>query len=137
VRRLTLAPTSGRPVTVLLVDDNAETRAVLRKLLEAVDIVVVGEAEDGSEGVRLAEEHNPDVVLMDQRMPVMDGIEATRLITTSHPLTRVVILSSLQDQVLVRAAADAGAYAHVTKGGSAQPILEAILLAAEPQDLEP
>ncbi len=129
---MTSAPASGRPLTVLLVDDDAETRGVLRKLLEAVDIVVVGEAEDGSEGVRLAEKRSPDVVLMDLRMPVMDGIEATRIITTSHPSTRVVILSSFEDSVLERAAADAGAYAHVTKGGSAQPILEAVLKAAEP-----
>lgn len=129
---MTSASTPSRPLTVLLVDDNAETRGVLRKLLEAVDIAVVGEAGDGSEAVRLTRKHEPDVLLMDLRMPVMDGIEATRIITASHLSTRVLVLSSLDDQVLRQAAADAGADAYVVKAGSAEPILEAVLRAVDP-----
>ncbi len=105
---------------------------MLRKLLEAVDIAVVGEAGDGSEAVRLTRKHEPDVLLMDLRMPVMDGIEATRIITASHLSTRVLVLSSLDDQVLRQAAADAGADAYVVKAGSAEPILEAVLRAVDP-----
>jgi DNA-binding NarL/FixJ family response regulator len=131
-RRLTATPRPGR-LRVLLVEDDAETRGMLRELLEGEDIAIVGEAGNGSEAVRLAQEHAPDVVLMDVRMPVMDGIEATRIIASSHLSTRVVILSSFDDRVLRQAAADAGAYAYVVKGSSAEPILEAVLRAADPQ----
>jgi DNA-binding NarL/FixJ family response regulator len=82
----------------------------------------------------LAEEHEPDVLVMDLRMPVMDGIEATRIIASSHPSTRVVILSSFEDLDLRQAAADAGASAYVVKGSSSEPILEAVIRAADPPE---
>jgi response regulator NasT len=97
---LTAAPRSGRHLRVLLVEDDAETRPMLRELLEAEALVVVGEAGDGSEAIVLAEEHEPDVLVMDLRMPVMDDIEATQIIASSHPSTRVVILSSFEDRDL-------------------------------------
>ena len=100
-------PRSGRHLRVLLVEDDVETRGMLRELLEGESIVVVGEVGDGSEAILLAEEHEPDVLVMDLRMPVMDGIEATRIIASSHPSTRVVILSSFEDRDLRQAAADA------------------------------
>jgi DNA-binding NarL/FixJ family response regulator len=100
---------------------------MLRELLEGEGVVVVADAADGSEAVRLASEHSPDVVLMDIRMPEMDGIEAARIITASQSSTRVVVLSTFEDRVLRQAAAQAGASAYVVKGGSAEPILKAIL----------
>jgi two-component system, response regulator PdtaR len=131
---LTAAPRSGRHLRVLLVEDDAETRGMLRELLEGESIVVVGEAGDGSEAILLAEEHEPDVLVMDLRIPVMDGIEATRIIASSHPSTRVVILSSFEDRDLRQAAADAGASAYVVKGSSSEPILEAVIRAADPPE---
>jgi CheY-like chemotaxis protein len=125
--RVTGAPTSGRPVRVLIADDDAETRGMLRELLEGEGVVVVADAADGSEAVRLTVEHSPDVVLIDVRMPEMDGIEATRIITASESSTRVVVLSSFEDRVLKQAAAQAGASAYVVKGASTEPILEAVL----------
>jgi two-component system, response regulator PdtaR len=128
---LTAAPRSGRHLRVLLVEDDAETRGMLRELLEGEAIVVVGEAGNGSEAIVLAEEHEPDVLVMDLRMPIMDGIEATRIIASSHSSTRVVILSSFEDTDLRQAAAEGGASAYVVKGSSSEPILEAVL---EPED---
>jgi CheY-like chemotaxis protein len=121
------APTSRRPVRVLIADDDAETRGMLRELLEGEGVVVVADAADGSEAVRLTVEHSPDVVLIDVRMPEMDGIEAARIITASQSSTRVVVLSSYEDRVLKQAAAQAGASAYVVKGASTEPILEAVL----------
>ena len=131
---MTAALRSGRHLRVLLVEDDAETRGMLRELLEGEAIVVVGEAGNGSEAILLAEEHEPDVLVMDLRMPVMHGIEATQIIASSHPSTRVVILSSFEDRDLRQAAADAEASAHVVKGRSSEPILEAVIRAADPPE---
>jgi len=82
-------------VRVLLADDQALLRKGFRMILEAEDDVeIVGEAADGADAVRLATLYSPDVVLMDVRMPVMDGIEATRTITAAVDKTRVLILTT-------------------------------------------
>ena len=82
-------------ISVLIADDQAMVRAGLRLILEAEDdIVVVAEAENGKEGVSLARREKPDVVLMDVRMPVMDGLEATRQITEQVEGTRVIVLTT-------------------------------------------
>jgi DNA-binding NarL/FixJ family response regulator len=111
---------------VLLVDDDGGIREALRNLLEDEGMDIVGEAGDGSEGVTRAKELQPDVVLMDMRMPGMGGIEATRLIKDALPTTQVVILSVYDDQVLLQDASQAGAYAYLVKGCSAQTIREVI-----------
>ncbi len=111
---------------VLVVDDDAGNRRILRELLETQRLEVVGEASDGAEAVELAEKLLPDVVLMDVRMPVMDGIEATRLITGSVPRSRVIVLTSHDDPALRRRAEEAGASAYILKGGSAGDIRAAI-----------
>ncbi|MGA9161325.1 MAG: response regulator transcription factor [Actinomycetota bacterium] len=120
---------SSRPVRVLLVDDDAENRRLLRRLLEAWDLDVVGEAADGMAGVELAGKLLPDVVLMDVRMPIMDGIEATKIITGALPRTRVVLLTDLHDRCLRRRAEEHGASAYLSKEGSAVLIRDAILRA--------
>jgi DNA-binding NarL/FixJ family response regulator len=82
-------------VRVVLADDQALLRKGFRMILEAEDgLEIVGEAADGADAVRLATLYSPDVVLMDVRMPVMDGIEATRTITSSSETTRVLILTT-------------------------------------------
>ncbi|MGH9060115.1 MAG: response regulator, partial [Acidimicrobiales bacterium] len=82
-------------VTVLLVDDQELLRSGFRMVLEEeADLRVVGEAADGEEGVRLAAELRPDVILMDVRMPRTDGIEATRRIVAETPTSRVLILTT-------------------------------------------
>ena len=83
------------PLRILLVDDQQLVRLGFRMVLEAEsDLTVVGEAADGAEGVRLAAALRPDVVLMDVRMPVLDGIEATRRIVEADPQARVIVLTT-------------------------------------------
>ena len=80
---------------VLLADDQALVRAGFRMILEAQDdIEVVGEAGDGAQAIELARTHAPDVVLMDVRMPRLDGIAATRVIVGERPATRVLVLTT-------------------------------------------
>ncbi|KQR54824.1 LuxR family transcriptional regulator [Leifsonia sp. Leaf336] len=88
-------PALDRPVRILLVDDQALVRLGFRMVLEAEpDLHVVGEAADGAEAVRLAVETRPDVILMDVRMPALDGIEATRRIVAANPAARIIILTT-------------------------------------------
>jgi DNA-binding NarL/FixJ family response regulator len=102
--------------TVLLVDDQALVRGGLRLILEAEpDLAVAGEAGDGAEAVRLAGQLRPDVVLMDIRMPVLDGIGATRGVLTETPETRVVMLTTFDLDEYVVEAFRAGASGFVLK----------------------
>src|SRR5262245_65416035 len=92
-------------VRVVLVDDHDLFRTGLRNLLEEQDgVVVLGEATNGVEAVKLVREAAPDVVVMDLKMPTMTGVEATRMITSESPLTRVIVLTiSDQDSEIGRA----------------------------------
>src|SRR5919198_154328 len=104
------------PIRVLLVDDHAVVRAGLRLFLaDQADLEVVGEAEDGASAVARAQELRPDVVLMDLRMPVLDGIEATRQIRAALPQTAVVVLTTNTDTAHVGQAIAAGAIGYVPK----------------------
>jgi len=87
--------TDQRPLRILLADDQALVRLGFRMVLEAEpDLCVVGEAVDGVEAVRLAAQTRPDVILMDVRMPALDGIEATRRIVAANPEARIIILTT-------------------------------------------
>jgi NarL family two-component system response regulator LiaR len=103
-------------ITVLLVDDHAIVRQGVRTFLELQpDILVIGEAETGADAVRLASEYAPDVVLMDLKLPEMDGIEATRKLVEISPRTQVIVLTSYHEDEHIFPAIRAGAISYVLK----------------------
>jgi DNA-binding NarL/FixJ family response regulator len=114
-------------IRVLLADDQPLVRAGLRRIIDADPAVtVVGEAEDGLDAVRQAEAVRPDVVLMDVRMPVFDGIEATRRLTEAENPARVIVLTTFGLDEYVLAALRSGASAFVLKEAPPEDILGAI-----------
>jgi len=117
------------PIRVLIADDHSLVRAGFQSILSLEsDIAVVGEARSGAEAVALAGEEAPDVVLMDIRMPGMDGLEATRLITSDPGLrgTRVVVLTTFDLDEYVFGALKAGASAFLLKGVEPPVLIEAV-----------
>jgi DNA-binding NarL/FixJ family response regulator len=111
---------------VLIADDRPRSRDGLKALLFTwPEVEVVGEAADGREAVGLVEDRHPDVVLMDSRMPVMDGLEATRFIKGNWPEVRVIVLTMYASHRTDALAA--GADAFLVKGCPAEELLEAIL----------
>jgi DNA-binding NarL/FixJ family response regulator len=120
---------TGR-VSLLLADDHTMVRQSMRRSMEAEGFQIVGEAGDGDQAVRLADELAPDVVLMDVSMPVLDGVEATRLIKERRPSTQVVMLTMHADADVVRRALKAGAVGYLTKDCSIDEVAQAVRLAA-------
>lgn len=119
------------PVRVLLVDDQALFREALGTLLAVrEEIELVGEAADGQQALRQAAALTPDVVLMDLRMPVLDGIAATRRLQVDHPDVRVLALTTFDDDEEVFAALRAGAVGYLLKDVSSERLVEAVLAAA-------
>src|SRR3712207_783158 len=117
---------------VLITDDHGVVRQGLRMFLSLdSDIVVVGEAENGEESVAMARELEPDVVLMDLLMPVMDGIEATKTIRSELPDTEVIALTSVLEDASVTGAVRAGAIGYLLKDTHAEELHRAIRGAAE------
>jgi diguanylate cyclase (GGDEF)-like protein len=120
-------------IRLLICDDSDSFREALRlTLAEQPEITVVAEAADGQEAVDLALTLTPDVVLMDARMPVLDGVEATRQIKSALPQTRVVALTGSDDRELVAAMLEAGATAYCVKGAPLWELERAVAGAAEP-----
>jgi two-component system response regulator NreC len=114
-------------IRILLADDHTVMRAGLRLLLEREqDMVVVGEAEDGRRTVELAEEHRPDVVVLDIAMPNLNGIEAARQIAGKQPKTSIVILSMHSDESYVMRALKAGARAYLLKDSAEADLIRAV-----------
>jgi DNA-binding NarL/FixJ family response regulator len=112
---------------ILLVDDHTILREGLRALIEKDPrTVVVGEADNGAEAVRLAAELQPDLVIMDLTMPVMNGIDATRVITKMSPMTRVLALSMENDRFFVVEVLKAGATGYLLKDSAFAELAEAI-----------
>ena len=117
----------GEKIRVLIADDHAVVRQGLRAFLEAQsDIEVVGEANDGSDAVRLASELQPDVVVMDVVMPQVDGIEAIRRIRSAGVPAKVIVLTSFADDQKVFAAVRAGAAGYLLKDVRPDELGEAI-----------
>ena len=116
--------------TVLVVDDQELVRAGFAMILRRGGIDVLGEARDGHEAVSAAADLRPDVVLMDVRMPKLDGIEATRLITTQRPETKVVVLTTFDLDEYVYAAVRAGACGFLLKDIAPTDLVHAVGVAA-------
>jgi DNA-binding NarL/FixJ family response regulator len=116
---------------IVVVDDQAAVREGLVTILELLPgIDVVGAGADGAEAVELVEQHQPDVVLMDLRMPRVDGVEATRQVRAHSPATQVVVLTTYADDESVLAALAAGAIGFLTKDASREQIRLALEAAA-------
>ncbi|MFZ4585925.1 MAG: response regulator [Acidimicrobiia bacterium] len=110
--------------TVVLADDHKLIRDALRRQLETEGLTVVAEAQDGEEAVRVAEEHRPDVVVMDVSMPVLDGIQATKMLHQRAPGIRILVLTMHGE--LNRDAINAGASGFLTKDSPMTEIVEAV-----------
>jgi two-component system response regulator NreC len=122
----------ARQIRILLADDHAVVRDGLRALLERQsDMAVVAEAGDGRECVQMAENHLPDVVLMDVAMPEMNGIEAARRIIAASPKTGVVMLSMHRDESYVLRSLKAGARGYLLKDSPREDVLSAVRAASE------
>ena len=122
------------PVRVMVVDDQALVREGLMTLLGAAPgIAPVAAATNGEEAVRLADRHRPDVVLMDLRMPVVDGVEATRQIRAAQPETEIVVLTTHADEDSILDALRAGARGYLTKDAGIAEISRAVHAAAAHQ----
>ncbi|MGW9029045.1 response regulator [Streptomyces sp. NPDC055722] len=126
----------SRPVKVIVADDQAAVREPLAAVLSlAQDIDVVATAANGSEVLAAVAAGPVDVVLMDLRMPVMDGTEATRRLSEAHPDVAVVVLTAFADDDSIMAALSAGARGYLTKNAGRQDITRAIRAAAAGQSV--
>ncbi len=119
-------------ITVLIVDDHAVVRQGVRAFLEAQpDLHIVGEAASGEEAIRLAQEHIPDVVLMDLVMPGMNGVEATRHVKQVSPRSQVVVLTSYHEDEHIFPALRAGALSYTLKEIRSAELADIIRKAAQ------
>jgi NarL family two-component system response regulator LiaR len=124
--------TDGKRIRILLADDHDMVRRGLAVFLQAFpDMQLVGEAADGVEAIEQCQKVHPDVVLMDVMMPGMDGIEATRRIRAQYPYVQVLMLSSSNDEDLVKSAIQAGAIGYVLKDISTNEMADALRNAAQ------
>jgi DNA-binding NarL/FixJ family response regulator len=115
----------------MVVDDHAVVRSGLVSLLGATgDMRVVATAADGAEALRLCDESDPDVVLMDLSMPNMDGVETIRRLTTDRPSAQVVVLTSFSDRDRIVAALDAGAIGYLLKDAEPEVVMDGVRAAA-------
>ncbi|MBI9051586.1 MAG: response regulator transcription factor [Anaerolineaceae bacterium] len=120
------------PIRVLIVDDQALFREGLNTILSVHDeFQVIGEAANGEEALRLAIQLKPQVILMDLRMPVMDGVRATQLITTQAPACKVIVLTTFDDDESIFDGLRAGAVGYLLKDVASDKLFEAIRTSAK------
>jgi two-component system, NarL family, response regulator LiaR len=119
--------TDKNPIRVVLVDDHLQIHRIVQVILGAThDIKLVGQAANGQEGIALCEQYQPDIVLMDVVMPVLDGIEATKVLHERLSAIKILVLSSFQDHESVYAMLRNGAVGYLTKGSLAEDLAETI-----------
>lgn len=124
------------PIRILLVDDQALFRESLALLLSAQpDLLVVGEAANGAAGLEVAAQVHPQVVLMDLRMPILDGVVATQRLRAAHPDIQIIALTTFDDDADVFAALRAGAIGYLLKDVSGETLFTAVRAAARGQSL--
>ena len=114
------------PIRSLLADDHVMVRQGLRVLLEQAGMIVIGEASDGLEALRLAYEHTPDVAVLDIAMPSLNGLETARRLRETLPQTKIVLLTMHTEEPYVLEALQAGAVGYVLKTQAAGDIVQAI-----------
>lgn len=120
-------PRTPQPIRVVLVDDHPMVRMSLRMVLRSTDdIEVIGEAEDGEEAIRVCTEVRPDVVLMDLRLPRLDGVATIRALQRHAPGPHVLVLTAVYDEDLIPEALAAGASGYVLKDGRVDDFIAAI-----------
>lgn len=120
-----------KTIRILLVDDQSLFREALRTLLSLQPgFTIVAEAENGERAIAVAAEHAPDVILMDLRMPVLGGVEATRRIIAAQPGARIVVLTTFEEDEEIFAALRAGAVGYLLKACSAEKLCECLRAAA-------
>jgi DNA-binding NarL/FixJ family response regulator len=121
-----------KKLRLMLVDDQSLFREALRTLLSLQpDFEIVAEAENGERAIALAKTHKPDVILMDLRMPVLGGVEATRRIMATAPGSRVVVLTTFEEDEEIFDALQAGALGYLLKACSADKLCESVRAAAK------
>jgi len=119
--------TAENPIRVVLVDDHLQIHRIVQTILGATsNIKLVGQGANGQEGIALCEQYQPDIVLMDVVMPVMDGIEATKVLHERLPMMKILVLSSFQDHESVYAMLRNGAVGYLVKSSLAQDLAETI-----------
>ena len=119
--------TDQNPIRVVLADDHAQMHRAVQVILGSTpDIKLVGQGANGEEAIALCEQYQPDIVLMDVVMPVMDGIEATQVISERFPEIKILVLSSFQDHESVYAMLRNGAVGYLTKSSLADDLAETI-----------
>ncbi len=121
--------------TILIVDDSLFIREALCKFFEQDDFDVCGEAENGKEAIEKAQELHPDLILLDLSMPVMNGLEATRVLKRMMPEVPVIMYSAYADSSTEKAARSAGVCALVSKSENISVLLGKARSALEPQEL--
>lgn len=120
------------PIRVLVVDDHRHIHEVITRVLERIpDITIIGQAANGVEAIKLCEESQPDLILMDVVMPRMDGMQATEIIRMKYPETKILVLSSFHDHQSVHQLLRSGAVGYITKDSLASDLVNIIRTAMQ------
>jgi len=124
--------TNKPPIKVVLVDDHSQVHGIVQSIFAmTTEMKLVGQGANGKEGIMLCEQHQPDIVLMDVVMPVMDGIEATKVLQERFPDMKVLVLSSFQDHESVYTMLRNGAVGYLTKSALSEDLVSTILTTME------